>query len=99
MGEKQAFNVNGQQIMGEIVDFELTSEPWNTIELSDGTILKMRIAIKAVARLDIYDNITGLPMYIVNSENQIKTVNVKMELRKPPMPKTEEKRTNGQEVA
>ena len=53
--------------------FEVKSEPWTTIELEDGTTLRMRLNIGKVFRLEQYDQMTGEPQYLVTTKNDIAT--------------------------
>jgi len=55
------------------VDFDIESEPWTTVKLSDGTTLKIRIGISKIFRLDRYDPINGEPGYFVQSGPIIRT--------------------------
>lgn len=48
------------------VDFEETSAPWLTLKLSDGTVLKGKINVNAVARFDREFAPDGQPIYNVN---------------------------------
>ncbi len=53
------------------LEFKVKSEPWTTIELEDGTILRMRLNIGKVFRLEQYDQMTGEPAYICTTKNDI----------------------------
>ncbi len=64
---------DGRMIGAVEVDYEFESEPWTTVRLKDGTVLKMRISINKIFRLDQYDPINGEPGYFVQNGLQIKT--------------------------
>ena len=65
---KKPYNVGGQQIMGEEIEFETEHESWNTYILHDGTKLKMKAVVSNIVRLDMYKP-DGEPVYVVNSSN------------------------------
>jgi hypothetical protein len=69
---------------GEDVDFkEKEIEHWNTYELSDGTILKVKLVLRGVKRLKKY-NPDGTPIYIINTQNIVRVLNVPENLKKKP---------------
>ena len=76
------------------VDFDIESEPWTTVKLSDGTTLKIRIGINKIFRLDRYDPINGEPAYFVQSGPIIRT-QVPGKLRK----KLQPSKPGNQEIA
>jgi hypothetical protein len=55
------------------LEFKVKSEPWTTIEVEDGTTLRMRLNVGKVFRLEQYDQMTGEPAYFVSSKNDIST--------------------------
>jgi hypothetical protein len=59
----------GKNVDGVELDFKTTKEEWNEYELTDGTIIRLKVVVTNIARLtDKYDNV-GNPMYIVRSSN------------------------------
>ena len=68
MGARRKINYGGQPVDSEEVEFEPLAERWNEYRLSDGTLLKMKLVVTRVIRLDVY-NEQGEPIYLVNSNN------------------------------
>lgn len=66
---------------GEEVDFENRKEDWNIYELSDGSILKVKLVLLNVVRSrDKYDPL-GKPIYGVTSQNIVRVLKVSEDLR------------------
>lgn len=69
------------------VDFKEEKEYWNTYKLSDGATLKIKLVLRGVKRVKKF-NPDGSPVYIINSMNVVRTLNVPEKLKgKPFMPK------------
>jgi hypothetical protein len=79
---KKPYNVGGQEIMGEEVEFETEREGWNTYILHDGTRLKFKSVVSNVVRLDAYKP-DGEPIYIVSAAN-VASADVPDNLKKKP---------------
>ena len=59
----------GEEVEAEEIDFLSTGENWNSYQLSDGTVLRMRAIVGQVFRIPSrYDN-DGNPLYVVKSSN------------------------------
>ena len=65
---RKEYNVNGQQIPGEEIEFEVERESWNTYILHDGTKLKLKPVVSSIIRLEVWKP-DGEPVYVVNSTN------------------------------
>ena len=65
---------------GEDADFEEQKEHWNTYKLKDGTTLMLKLILIGVKRLKKWQP-DGTPIYVVNSQNVMRIVNVPKELR------------------
>ena len=65
------------------LDFEETEEHWNTYTLSDGTTIKVKLVLRGVKRLKRYEP-DGNPIYVINSINVVRSVNVPPELKAKP---------------
>lgn len=76
---------NGQMAGAVEVDYEIENEPWVTVRLSDGTVLKLRIQLNKIFRLDQYDPMTGDPAYFVQNALQIRS-QVPAKLKRKPKP-------------
>lgn len=65
------------------LDFKEVEENWNTYTLSDGTTLKVKLVLRGVKRLKNYEP-DGSPIYIINSINVVRAVDIPKELRAKP---------------
>lgn len=85
MAEMQV-QITPQDIMeGEDVDFQEERERWNVYKLSDGTTLKVRIIVTGVKRLKKFRP-DGEPLYIIQSQNVVRALNVPANLKMKPKP-------------
>lgn len=51
------------------IDYKTTKEEWNEYQVTDGSIIRMKVVITNIARLiDRYDS-DGNPIYVVKSSN------------------------------
>ena len=64
----------------EDVDFTEEKEHWNIYTLSDGTTLKVKLILQGVKRLKRY-NPDRTPIYVIQSQNIVRTVNIPEELK------------------
>lgn len=65
-------------------------EVWNEYTLEDGSTLKIRLVLTGVKRLKRH-NPDGTPIYIINSQNVVRAINIPKTLKtKPFKPKTSE---------
>jgi hypothetical protein len=64
----------------EDVDFVEEKEGWNVYRLSDGSTLKVKLVLTGVKRLKKW-NPDGTPIYVINSQNIVRVVNVPKELK------------------
>lgn len=53
------------------MDFKVTKEDWNSYELDDGTIVKLKTSPSKIFRLEITDPITGQHHYYVQHNTAI----------------------------
>ncbi len=67
----------------EDVDFVEEKEAWNIYKLSDGSMLKVKLVLTSVKRLKKW-NPDGTPIYVINSQNIVRVVNVPKELKAKP---------------
>ena len=72
---------------GEDVDFEEVEERWNVYRLKDGTTLKVKLVLTGVKRLKKH-NPDGSPIYVIQSQNIVRAVNIPKELYAKPKPPT-----------
>lgn len=69
----------------EDIDFTEENEYWNVYKLRDGTTLKIKLVLRGVKRLKKWGP-DGTPMYLINSTNVVRAVNIPKELKKKPKP-------------
>jgi len=65
------------------LDFKENEEHWNSYNLSDGTTLKVKLVLRGVKRLNAYEP-DGTPIYVVNTVNVVRAINVPEELKAKP---------------
>lgn len=65
------------------LDFTEVEEHWNSYILSDGTKLKVKLVLRGVKRLKRYEP-DGSPIYVINSINVVRALNVPEELKAKP---------------
>jgi hypothetical protein len=57
----------GQMVNAEQLDFKLVNDGYSEYKLSDGKILKLRVVLAEVYRLDEIDEMTGKNNYFIKS--------------------------------
>jgi hypothetical protein len=70
-------------IDAEDLDFTEETEQWNSYKLSDGTTLKLKLILREVKRLNKWKP-DGSPIYVINSQHIVRTVNIPKDLKKKP---------------
>jgi hypothetical protein len=65
---RKKFNVGGQEVSGEDVEFEVERESFNIYILHDGTKLKLKVVVSNIVRLDSYGPDNN-PLYAVQATN------------------------------
>jgi hypothetical protein len=65
------------------IDFSEEKEFWNEYLLEDGTTLKVKLVLRGVKRLDRHEP-DGPPVYVINSMNVVRAVNVPDEIKAKP---------------
>ena len=70
---------------GADVDFADEKEYWNTYKLKDGTTLKIKLVLRGVKRLKKWSP-DGLPVYVINSRNIVRVLDVPKKLKAKPKP-------------
>ena len=68
---------------GEDIDFDELEEKWNVYKLKDGTTLKVKLVLIGVKRLKKH-NPDGTPLYLINSQNVVRAVNIPKDLMAKP---------------
>lgn len=65
------------------IDFSEEKEFWNEYTLEDGTTLKVKLVLRGVKRLSRHEP-DGTPVYVINSMNVVRAVNVPDEIKAKP---------------
>lgn len=65
------------------IDFQDEQESWNVYELEDGTTLKIKLVLQGVKRLKKW-NPDGSPVYVINSRNIVRAVDIPKKLKRKP---------------
>jgi hypothetical protein len=70
------------------VDFEEVEEHWNLYQLKDGTKLKVKLILRGVKRLNKQHEPDGTPVYVINTMNVVRTVEVPDSIKSKPKDRT-----------
>jgi hypothetical protein len=64
-------NFQGREVDGTEVEFQTRKEDWNEYQLMDGSIIKMKLVVSQIFRIEnVYDN-EGNPAYQIKSTNVV----------------------------
>lgn len=77
----EKINFGGREVDGTIVDVNQSNEKWNEYLLEDGTVLKMKLILKKVLKIDGQYDPEGNPVYVMQSTN-VSTINSPSHLKK-----------------
>jgi len=62
-------NFQGREVDATEVDFQTRKEDWNEYQLMDGTVIKMKLVVSEIFRVEgVYDK-EGNPAYQIKSTN------------------------------
>jgi hypothetical protein len=61
----------GRQVEGESVDFLARKEDFNEYQLADGKILKIKMVVTRIIRLEEEKAPDGNPIYLIQSQNVV----------------------------
>lgn len=81
MTHKVSINFGGRQVEATPVETNQSSERWNEYLLEDGTVLKMKLVLQKVLRVDGEYDGEGNPVYIMQSTN-VSTVTAPDDLKR-----------------
>ena len=79
--EKVTINMGGRQVQATPIDVNQSGERWNEYFLEDGTVLKMKLVLKKVYKVDGEYDEEGNPVYVMQSTN-VTTVSSPNDLKK-----------------
>ena len=82
MENKVSINFGGRQVEATPVEAQQSAERWNEYLLEDGSVLKMKLVLKKVLRVDGEYDAEGNPVYIMQSTN-VTSVSAPAHLKKP----------------
>ena len=61
----------GRQVEGQAVEFLTRKEDFNEYQLTDGTILKIKMVVTRIIRLEEEKAPDGKPIYLIQSQNVV----------------------------
>lgn len=67
--EKVKLNLGGREVQASPVEISQSMEQWNEYLMSDGTVLKMKLVLKKVFKVDGEFDAEGNPVYVMQSTN------------------------------
>lgn len=68
MERKSKIPFGGKLVDGVELDFSTKREEWNEYEVSDGSIIRMKLVVTNIIRTGEFD-VDGNPVYVVKSSN------------------------------
>lgn len=83
MEQKTKVLVNGQWVPATVVPVKSTQEGWNQYLLEDGSVVKVKLVVTEVARVDGVYEPDGTPVY-TTKWNVVAAVTAPQELKKLP---------------
>jgi hypothetical protein len=81
MSNKVKLNLGGKVVWGELISVQQAQEGWSQYLLADGSIVKMKVVVTDVFRVENEYDAEGNPIYYVKSTNVV-SVNASEELRR-----------------
>ena len=79
--DKVTINFGGRQVEATPVEVNQSGERWNEYFLEDGTVLKMKLVLKKVLRVDGEYDEEGNPVYVMQSTN-VSAINAPKNLKR-----------------
>lgn len=76
-------NFQGRELDAVDVDFQIRKEDWNEYQAMDGSIIKMKLVVSGILRVQGEYDAEGNPVYVVRSQN-LMVVKAPDVLRKKP---------------
>lgn len=76
-------NYQGREVEATPVDFRIAKEDWNEYELHDGAVLRLRVVLSDVMRVNGEYDHEGNPVYVTKSGNVL-AVRVPDSLKRKP---------------
>lgn len=69
MGRKRKININGQDVDATSVPFRAGMEHWNEYLLDDQSVVRVKLVVTEIVRLEGKYDEQGNPVYVVYSTN------------------------------
>lgn len=79
--DTETIRFGGREVEAVPIDVNQSSERWNEYLLEDGTLVKMKLVLKKVLRVEGQYDPEGNPLYVLQSTN-VTTVTAPKELRR-----------------
>lgn len=77
------FNYQGREVDATSIDFRIGKEDWNEYQLMDGSVLRLRVVLSEIVRIEGEYDQDGNPVYVTKSGNVL-VVRAPDELKKKP---------------
>ncbi len=68
MERRTRINFGGREVDATEVDIKAIKEQWDEYQAEDGTVLRLKVVVSNVYRLDEYDPDSN-PIYVIKSSN------------------------------
>ncbi len=81
VARKKKINLGGTMVEGTEIGFRPSGEHWNEYLLDDGTVVRIKLVLTSVVRVDGMYDAEGEPVYFANSTN-VMGVSAPEELRR-----------------
>ena len=62
-------NFQGREVDATEVEFKTRGEDWNEYQLMDGTVIKMKLVVSEIFRIEGMHDAEGNPVYYIKSTN------------------------------
>lgn len=83
--DKVNINYGGREAEASPIDVNSSQERWNEYLLEDGTVLKMKLVLKKVLKVEGEFDAEGNPVYVMQSTNVV-SLSAPAHLKKPKPP-------------
>jgi hypothetical protein len=68
MERRTRIKFGGKEVDATQIDFKSIKEEWNEYQAEDGTVIRLKVVVSEVYRLDDYDQ-DSKPIYVIKSSN------------------------------
>jgi ribosomal protein L13 len=82
VGKEEKIIFQGEELNGEELEFTTKKDVWNVLKTEDGATLKLKTVVTKIVRAEKYNEDTGEPLYVVNSQNIVVVSDIPEELKK-----------------